>query len=163
MKIQRICTSCFGLGLLPAAPGTWGSAPAAVLLWLMASYGASQVLITAAMSAVVLAASAACIRFAPGVIAETGSKDPSEVVADELAGQGLTFLVFYTFCGSENVIIAAVSGFILFRIFDIIKPWPINKLEKLPAGWGILADDLGAALAAGALMILGSVTFYYLN
>jgi len=90
--------------------------------------------------------------FAPAAIAATGKNDPGEVVADEFAGQALTFL-FSPFlamgtAAPRQILITAFAGFTLFRLFDIFKPWPIRKLEKYPAGWGILADDLLAGVFA---------------
>ena len=85
-------------------------------------------------------------------IAATGKNDPREVVADEFAGQAVTFLFspFLAMGSATNrqILITAFVGFVLFRLFDISKPWPIRKLEKYPAGWGILADDLLAGVFA---------------
>jgi len=99
-----------------------------------------------------LAGSLVCVQFAPAAIAATGKNDPGEVVADEFAGQAVTFL-FSPFLGmgaatGRQILITAFMGFVLFRLFDIFKPWPIRKLEKYPAGWGILADDLLAGVFA---------------
>jgi phosphatidylglycerophosphatase A len=88
-----------------------------------------------------------CVRCAPASIAATGKKDPSEVVADEFAGQAVTFIAAGIF-STSGIYLPALLGFFLFRLFDIIKPWPLRKLEKLPHGWGILADDLGAGVYA---------------
>jgi undecaprenyl-diphosphatase len=87
----------------------------------------------------------------------TGENDPGEVVADEFAGQALTF----AFAGAilqDHIAATALLGFVLFRIFDIIKPWPAGRLEKLPAGWGILADDLMAGVYAAVLLIVAVKT-----
>jgi phosphatidylglycerophosphatase A len=110
------------------------------------------------MTALALVGSAICIRFAPAVIAATGKTDPGEVVADEIAGQSVTFLTvgflaIETF-STKQIWGTAALGFLLYRAFDAVKPWPIHKLEKLPAGWGILADDLMASVyAAIALQV----------
>jgi len=145
-------TSCFGLGRLPIAPGTWGSLPPVIIFGLMSCFGASPAMISNIMAALVLAGCVVCIQFAPAAIAATGKNDPGEVVADEFAGQALTFL-FSPFLGMgtatpRQILITALTGFVLFRLFDISKPWPIRKLEKFPAGWGILADDLLAGVFA---------------
>ena len=105
----------------------------------------------AVMALLVLAASVICVKFAPGIIAATGKDDPREVVADELAGQAVTFLTIGKITNSQ-IWPFAILGFLLFRIFDIIKPWPIRKLEKLHKGWGILADDLLAGLYAAIVL-----------
>lgn len=154
--MKRLFTSCFGLGRLPVAPGTWGSLPPAVVFGLMCSLNAPPVAISIVMAALILAGSAACVAFAPAAIAATGRNDPGEVVADELAGQAVTFLISpFLAMGTaspKQIWITALAGFVLFRIFDISKPWPISRLEKLPAGWGILADDLLAGVFAWVVL-----------
>jgi phosphatidylglycerophosphatase A len=104
------------------------------------------------MAAVVLVSSVVCVAYAPAAIAATGKDDPREVVVDEVAGQAVTFLISpFLAIGSApagQVWLVAAGGFALFRIFDITKPWPIRKLETLPKGWGILADDLLAGVYA---------------
>ncbi|MHC4325906.1 MAG: phosphatidylglycerophosphatase A family protein [Planctomycetota bacterium] len=154
--MKRMLTSCFGLGRLPFAPGTAGSLPPVIIFGLMCRFGASPALITNVMAALVLAGSFVCVKFAPAAIAATGRKDPREVVADEFAGQAVTFL-FSPFlamgeAAPHQILITAFVGFVLFRLFDISKPWPIRKLEKYPAGWGILADDLLAGVFAWIIL-----------
>jgi phosphatidylglycerophosphatase A len=150
--MKRMLTSCFGLGRLPFAPGTWGSLPSVIIFGLMCYFGASPAMITNVMAALVLAGGIICVQFAPAAIAATGKNDPREVVADEFAGQAVTFLFSpFLVMGSatgRQILITAFVGFVLFRLFDISKPWPIRKLEKYPAGWGILADDLLAGAFA---------------
>ena len=133
MRIERLLTSCCGLGFLPVAPGTWGSVPVAVIFWVMSSMAAAPWVILLVMAALVIAGSVICVRFAPKAIAMTGKKDPGEVVADELAGQAVTFLVATAFIEGP-VTITALAGFIAFRILDVLKPWPIKKLEKFADG-----------------------------
>jgi len=151
-NMKRMLTSCFGLGRLPVAPGTWGSLPPVIIFGLMGQLGASPAIISNVMAALILAGCVFCVQYAPAAIAATGKNDPGEVVADELAGQAVTFL-FNPFlvigtASAGQIWITAVAGFVLFRIFDIAKPWPIRRLEKFPAGWGILADDLLAGVFA---------------
>jgi phosphatidylglycerophosphatase A len=96
--------------------------------------------------------------FAPAIIKATGKDDPGEVVADELAGQALTFLPVPFFItadiSTKQICIITALGFLFFRLFDIVKPWPIRKLEKLPKGWGILADDLLAGIFAAIVLLV---------
>jgi len=156
--MKRLLTSCFGLGRLPLAPGTWGSLPVAIVFGLMSQMQASAVIISIVMAALALAGSVICVRFAPAAIAATGKKDPREVVADELAGQAVTFLAIPFFIPviltTGQICIITSGGFLLFRLFDIAKPWPIRKLEKLPKGWGILADDLLAGVFAAIVLLI---------
>jgi len=155
--MKRLVTSCFGLGRLPLAPGTWGSLPPVAVFALMWHFEAPAILISIVMAALALAGSVICVKFAPAAIAATGRADPREVVADEFAGQAVTFLAipFLTTAAisTKQIWAAAVLGFLLFRLFDIVKPWPIRKLEKLPKTWGILADDLLAGVYASIALL----------
>lgn len=158
LTIKRLLTSCFGLGRLPVAPGTWGSLPPAIIFTLMCYFSVPGLLISVVMAALVLLGSVVCVKFAPIVIDATGKADPGEVVADELAGQALTFLALLFLANvplaGNQIWVTAILGFILFRLFDITKPWPIRKLEKLSSGWGILADDLLAGVYAGIVLLV---------
>jgi len=156
MDIKRLLTSVFGLGLLPKAPGTWGSIPSVIIFALVCHYAGTSCSIIIAMGITILLSSIACVKCSPSVIKWAGKKDPGEIVADETAGQAVTFLAA-AFMGVSNfdnahIFMTAILGFILFRIFDISKPWPIRKLEKYPLGWGILLDDLLAGAFAGVVL-----------
>lgn len=121
------------------------------------------------MAVLALAGSVVCVKFTPAIVAATGKTDPREVVADEFAGQAVTFLatVFLvsakcplgtglaieTF-SARQIWGTAVLGFLLFRVLDIAKPWPIRKFEKLPEGWGVLADDLMAGVYAAIGLLI---------
>lgn len=154
--MKRLLASCFGLGRLPVAPGTWGSLPPTLVFALMCLLSTSAVIVSIVMAVLALAGSVLCIKFAPASITATGKTDPREVVADELAGQAVTLLVIpFLVVGTAStsqIWGIAVLGFLLFRFFDIVKPWPIRKLEKLPQGWGVLADDLMAGLYAAIVL-----------
>jgi phosphatidylglycerophosphatase A len=137
----------FGVGRLKPGPGTWGSL-ATVLLWALAS---SQLAAAQRTWATIFAASAVTLIGIPAatrVARATGSKDPQLIVIDEVAGQLVALtavpLAWKTF----------LAGFILFRAFDIWKPFPIRRLERLPEGTGIVVDDLGAGFYALAIMHL---------
>lgn len=111
--------------------------------------------------------SVVCVKFAPASIAATGKDDPREIVADEFAGQAVTFstipfLLINTFSAGQIFIVSVVgifivsaAGFLIFRLLDIIKPWPCRTLEKLPKGWGVLADDLLAGVYAAIALQIG--------
>jgi len=142
----QIATFC-GIGRLKPGPGTWASV-ATVLLWAAASHGiAPAVRPWATISAAALATLVG-IPAATRVARATGVKDPQFVVIDEVAGQLVALiavpLAWKTF----------LAGLILFRVFDILKPFPIRSLERLPEGIGIVVDDLGAGLYALAVMHL---------
>jgi len=156
--MKRLLTSCFGLGRLPLAPGTWGSLPVVVIFGLMCQFHLSGPSISIVMAALAIAGSVICVKFAPAAIAATGNTDPREVVADELAGQAITFLaaplLSPEILSIRQIWIITAGGFLLFRLFDIAKPPPIRKLEKLPKGWGILADDLLAGVFAAIVLLI---------
>lgn len=151
--MHRLLTTWFGLGLLPAAPGTWGSLFPAVI------YMAAGILLgpSAAMGSMLfllIVSSLITILCSPKIIIQTGRKDPREVVSDEVAGQSLTFLLYGLFMPITGFCVASAVGFGLFRLFDITKPWPCKRLEKLSEGYGILADDLAAGIWACIVWII---------
>ena len=148
MKKAELLTTCFGLGKLPFCPGTWGSLPPVVMYQVLGYlYPAG---IVPLMVFFIIAGSWVCVRYAPAVVAATGKKDPGLIVADEVAGQAITMLVI-ALLSPDNICNTTVLGFALFRLFDILKPWPCKRLEKLPSGVGILADDLMAGVYGGIL------------
>jgi phosphatidylglycerophosphatase A len=157
MNWKRWIVTCFGLGWLPKAPGSWGSLPPAVVFGLL-MYAGAPVAATAVLAAMLVVGCVTCVLYAPASIAAKGVDDPGEVVMDEFAAQALTFLVLPLLatrglCGWESIVLAGV-GFLAFRAIDIAKPWPIKKLERLPAGWGILADDLAAGVCSAILVFI---------
>jgi phosphatidylglycerophosphatase A len=160
--MKRLLASCFGLGWLPVAPGTWGSLPPTVILALTSYLNLSPTSVCLVMVLLILAGSIICVVCAPATIAATGKADPPEVAVDEFAGQALTYLIFdfqFLIFNWQSTIVnqnflTTIGGFLLFRFFDIAKPWPIRKLEKLPQGWGVLADDLLAGVYAGITLLL---------
>jgi phosphatidylglycerophosphatase A len=119
-----------------------------MLFALMCHFGFSSWITSITMVVLALVGSVVCIKFAPAIIAATNKTDPREIVADEFSGQAVTFL-FIAAIPISNIWVTGLLGFLLFRFFDILKPWPIRKLEKLPKGWGILLDDLLAGVFAG--------------
>ncbi len=132
----------FGVGLLPKAPGTWGSLAALPFAWAIhAAFGAAGLAIaTVAVFGVGLWASSLYVRRA-------GIADPGAIVIDEVAGQWLTLLP----AGTDPVLYAA--GFVLFRVADILKPWPVSWADRsLPGGFGVMADDILAGAFAGAAL-----------
>jgi phosphatidylglycerophosphatase A len=154
--MRRLIASCFGLGWLPIAPGTWGSLPPVLAFSIMLHFGAPAPAIVAVMVAFVVAASVACVACVPAVEALAGKTDPGEVVVDEVAGQAVVFLIIPLLLPADlsmkQCCFVTGLGFFLFRVLDITKPWPIRKLEALPAGWGVLADDLLAGVFAALLL-----------
>jgi len=137
----------FGIGRLRPGPGTWGSL-AAVLIWLGLSrfiQPAWQTLTLAGLAAIAVAIG---IPAATETAKAASVKDPQFVVIDEVAGQWIT-LLFAPLAWKT-----LLAGFILFRGFDIVKPPPVRRLEKLPWGSGIVLDDVAAGFYALAVMQL---------
>lgn len=132
--------SGFHSGFFPFAPGTVGSA-VAIPIYLALNRGGPLVL----AAGVAVSAVAGVVS---GSIAEKffAQKDPSPVVIDEIAGMLLTMLLVPFSWG------ALAAGFLLFRLSDIVKPFPARRFERLPGGWGILLDDLVAAAYANAVL-----------
>jgi phosphatidylglycerophosphatase A len=137
----------FGTGRLRPGPGTFGSA-AAVLIWFALSRIIEPGWQASVLSALAAIAIAVGIPAATRVARASGNKDPQQVVIDEVAGQWITLLFAPV---SWKTLLA---GFILFRGFDIVKPPPVRQLEKLPAGTGIVLDDVAAGIFALAIMQL---------
>lgn len=153
MSPARALATLGGLGDRLPAPGTTAGSLAGVVLyaaaWHLLAVPSSVV---AVAGAVLLAAVAvpACGREA----ARRGQGDPSAVVLDETAGQWVALGVWTLLDPATLTIGVLAASFLLFRLFDIVKPWPIRALERLPGGWGIVADDLAAGLAAGLVHLL---------
>lgn len=137
----------FGAGRLKPGPGTWGSL-ATTILWALASL---RIPLASRTWATIVAAGAVTLIGIPAatrVARASRLKDPQFVVIDEVAGQLVSLiavpLAWKTF----------LASFILFRVFDMWKPFPIRRLEQLPEGTGIVVDDLGAGLYALTIMHL---------
>jgi len=129
----------FGAGRLRPGPGTWGSLAAMLLWWLLASHLPDSLHVPVIL-ALIVASAAIGIPAATLEARGCGEKDPSHVVIDEVAGQLVTLIA------CPILWKPLLAGFILFRAFDIVKPPPIRRLEKLPEGMGIVVDDLGAGV-----------------
>lgn len=150
-----LALSTFGLGFLRPAPGTWGSMPPPALVFILLLAGASATTITVSVLIVLLLSCIACIAFGRYAEQRFGLKDAPEVVADETAGVCLPLLLWPTLpTGFIEAALYCGGAFILFRLSDIIKPWPARQLERLPHGWGVLVDDLMAAVYAMLAMQL---------
>ena len=123
-----------GTGLVPFASGTAGSGVGIVIYFLTRSWPlAWQIGLAGAVSVVGIWASGVAAR-------HYDREDPGEVVVDEVAGQLVTLL------GTGVAWPGALLGFLIFRVLDIIKPWPANRFERLPGGLGVMADDLMAGV-----------------
>ena len=149
----RLLATVFGCGYSPYAPGTVGSA-AAVAVGVLAEYWWRLPPWYFAVAALVIVAPSV---WSAGVTAqETGGKDPSIVVIDEVVGQWLAL------AGAHPLNWKSYAGaFLLFRLFDIWKPAPVRNLEALPGGVGIVADDAMAGVYAAAVLWLAGYLGWY--
>ena len=136
-----IIATAGGLGRAPIAPGTVASAATALVLWLLA-------LSTPALAVLLLVVTALGIWAAGEAERALATKDPGAIVVDEVAGMTLSVL---TLPPTPWVLVA---GFVLFRIFDVLKPFPANDAQRLPGGAGVMVDDLIAGLYALLLLLL---------
>jgi phosphatidylglycerophosphatase A len=138
---SALVATFFGVGRLRPGPGTWGSA-ATVLLWAALAHALAPALRTPVAVALALLVTLIGIPASTQVARGSGTKDPQFVVIDEVAGQ-LVALIAVPLAWKSFL-----AGFILFRVFDIVKPPPVRQLEALPEGAGIVLDDVAAGLYA---------------
>jgi phosphatidylglycerophosphatase A len=137
----------FGIGRLRPGPGTWGSA-ATVLLWAGWASALSPSLRTGVAIVLAVLVTLIGIPAATQVARGSGTKDPQFVVIDEAAGQ-LVALIAVPLAWKSFL-----AAFILFRVFDIVKPPPVRQLEAIPQGAGIVLDDVAAGLYTLGVMHL---------
>jgi len=140
-----------GLGYLPLAPGTFGAFGGLVSGWLLMQYSAYPNLYLIILIILFLLLGVYCSN---KIIPEWG-KDPSRIVIDETVGMWLSMLFI------PNVWYLLVLSFMLFRFFDIKKPFYIKQFEKFSGGWGIMLDDVVAGLYANLVMQLIIIVFAY--
>lgn len=145
----HLMATWFGAGLLPKAPGTWGSLAALPFAYVLLLFFPSPIVLLGA----------ACLLFIPGCWASAayatslGTSDPGAVVVDEVVGQWMVLAV------APFTPIGWLLAFLLFRIFDVLKPWPISLADAhVKGGFGIMIDDVIAALFGMAIMF--AMTIY---
>ncbi len=142
-----LASTFFGCGLLPFAPGTWGSLAALPIAWLVREQYGIAALIAAAVLVFFIGLWASTIY-----VRRSSENDPAPIVIDEVAGQLLVLAVaplqwswFF-------------AGLVLFRLFDIVKPWPVSWAERrFRNGLGVMLDDILAAIYAGVILYLAVV------
>ncbi len=146
-RLALALATWFGCGYFPWGPGTIGSLAAVLIAFALHTWAGSGRITFLALTV---------IWFVPAVWAATrtaritGRKDPGLVVIDEVLGQWLTLVGCVTFSW-----VNFLAAFVLFRIFDIWKPWPIRRIEHLPEGYGIVCDDLAAGLYGALILYIG--------
>jgi phosphatidylglycerophosphatase A len=148
-RLALLLATWFGCGYFPWGPGTAGSLAAVLIaVVLHRSFGSGRLTFLCLTAVLLVPAIWAATRTARLV----GRKDPGVVVVDEVLGQWLT-LLGATNLNWQNFL----AGFLLFRVFDIWKPWPIRLIEHLPEGSGIVCDDLAAGFYGALILYIGGV------
>lgn len=159
MDLRALIMTAGGLGHCRPMPGTWGSTPPPAIALLLGCLLGSHWTIEAALCLLALIFTIGCIRFGPYAEKRFGRKDPSQVVADEVAGQSLSLLFLpwvaldFSVEGellpglAHNLMLAGIA-FVSFRVMDVIKPPPARGMQRLKAGLGIVIDDLFAGVYA---------------
>lgn len=141
-RFKAVIGSGFGSGWLPVAPGTWASLIALIPIYLCYLAGSTFGILIFAIfaSALSLWTAETCTR--------KWGPDPARMVMDEWAGEAVVFIPFISYGSLRGDLLILLAGFVLFRIFDILKPLGISRLDRIPGKWGILLDDLLAGLYA---------------
>jgi len=152
---RRIVASLFFIGYFPVAPGTIGSALTVTAIWFLhgrypAFFNPAQPLIFWIASLALIAVSIYLSNDAAGVF---GRDDPPQIIIDECAGQCITFFLV------PLSLHTLVLGFALFRFFDVVKPFPVYKLEDLEDGVGVTMDDVAAGVMSN--LSIHAVIFIY--
>ena len=135
-KVLSFFNTCCFVGWIPFAPGTFASLFAAALIYLF----------PAVFGSVIFAV--ACVIFAVATINEERyeGEDPGHIVIDEFAGMCVAM------AGHKVTLVNVLIGFVLFRIFDILKPFPVNRMERLKGGYGVVGDDVVAGIFGNILI-----------
>ena len=141
-KAGWLAGTAAGVGLFPVAPATAASLMAVVVYWALPVGGDSPAFL-GLVGASLLVGPWAC-----GSLASRDDPDPRRAVWDEVAGMWLTCLFL------PKTLLWLAAAFLLFRALDVIKPWPIRQYERLPGGYGIMADDVAAGVLGAAVLNL---------
>ncbi len=143
MNLSILISTLLGVGYFPKAPGTAGTVVAACIYWLLPISWLVEFPTNLIFVIVVLILGLISVFFVSKAEEKLGH-DSGKIVIDEFLG----YMIAVAFLPKSFIVL--ILSFILFRIFDIIKPEPVNMLQKLPKGWGVLADDLMAGIYTNA-------------
>jgi phosphatidylglycerophosphatase A len=151
------CATLGPIGRRLRAPGTWGSVAGLMYFTVIFAdrYGILGTLLLSAIGAYVAVAICGEAEF------RLGRRDPGEVILDEFVAIPLCFLGWPALVGPLPPWAVFLLGFGLFRLFDILKPFGIKRLQNLPAGWGVVVDDLAAALLTCIVMHAGQFVWHW--
>jgi phosphatidylglycerophosphatase A len=149
-----LAIATFGVGYLPLMPGTFGSLVGVGMFLLLAR---ANMALVAVVVVLILAVTFAGIWAGSRIEQLSGRKDPGKVVVDEVAGQLIALFPLTLFPRWSTV--AVILSFILFRFFDIVKPYPANRLQELDGGMGIMFDDLVAGVYGAVVVSIFLIIF----
>ena len=150
-KVAWLIGTGAGVGLSPIAPGTVGTAAALLIYYILPLPSDSYIFLSMILIGLVVGI------WATGDLSTDHNPDPGTVVWDEYVGLWITcFLLPKTW-------VFLILAFLIFRIFDILKPWPIRRVESFPKGWGIMLDDVLAAIYANLTINISQFLFLYLS
>ncbi|PKL49842.1 MAG: phosphatidylglycerophosphatase A [Planctomycetes bacterium HGW-Planctomycetes-1] len=155
MNAKKLILSCFGIGFSPFAPGTLASLFTLIIFLAVHYYYPVPIIRGAVVVFMMVLFSILCLLFAGEAEKQYDVKDPGWIVIDEVAGQAMALLP--AAITSQKVFVSAIGAFVLFRIFDILKPPPIREIQQLDGGLGVLIDDLVAGIMAGTVLCI--ITF----
>lgn len=148
-RIALLLATGFGIGRLPIAPATWASAAVALLLYLIPGSLAAP----AALGAAALAATAVGVWASHEAEKELGH-DAHPIVIDEVAGMLIAVWALPPGAGPRHPALLLLVAFLLFRVLDVAKPFPIRQSQRLHGGWGVVTDDVLAGIATNVLLRL---------
>ena len=156
--MYKVWLSVLGAGYSPEVPGTCGSAVVAGVFVGAGLLIDSPVLVGLILLAVAMHGWLVTVAYGDRMIAQYGP-DPGKIVSDEQCGQGITYLCYLWMGqmvgGPKDIILFAGAGFVLFRLFDIIKPPPVRQMERIKGAWGVLLDDVMAGIYANLTLQVG--------
>jgi len=143
-KMAEIIATAFYVGHAPVVPATFGAAFGMTIYWfLMPQSAAAEALVT--IGVIILAIITA------GKAEEKYGKDGRRIVVDEVAGMFVSLCFLFPEGTAKNFWVFLVA-FAAFRVFDVVKPFPAHRLQRLPGGWGVVADDVFAGIYTNVLM-----------
>lgn len=151
-------STCFYVGCVPGAPGTYASLAslAVALILLQFASPATTGLVLLGLAALLFVIGARLGTWAEGYY---GKKDPSPFVLDEVVGCFVAMAPVLLLFPNAKPLIPLGGSFVFFRIFDVLKPFPVDLAEKAPGGWGIMLDDVLAGCYAVAAAVGGMLLF----
>ncbi len=149
-RLARIISTGFGVGYFPVAPGTMGALAISIVYWLSPNISLLYFIIIISLLIALGIYSATIIeKEIKSKLGPEKGKDPGLIVIDEIIGMLIALIAL------PKTKIFLIWAFILFRIFDIVKPYPARQMEKFPGGWGIVFDDVIAGIYANIVIQIG--------